>query len=59
MTLVRFANFHGSQLASLESLAVYLDTDVTSFAGLPIEEFTVAFESLVRAFGIVEALGHR
>jgi vacuolar protein sorting-associated protein 13A/C len=36
------------QLAKMESLAVYFDTDATSLAGLSYEEFVEKFRELVR-----------
>ena len=36
------------QLARLESLAVYFDTDCQSLAGLPYKEFVEKFTELVR-----------
>ena len=38
------------QLARLESLAVYFDTDCQSLAGLSYREFVEKFTALVRAF---------
>lgn len=38
------------QLAKLESLAAYFDTDSTSMAGLPAMEATKKFSDMVRVF---------
>lgn len=38
------------QLANLESLAVYFDTDAHSLAGLPHDEFIEKFTELVRGY---------